>query len=397
MLTAKTKDGRKLCLGFEYKKETLLYLRKKEEFFCPVCGERVILKLGVKKIFHFAHKGGTACRDFIENESEAHLKGKLQLFQWLKSQKIPTELEYYDNEIGQRPDMMFVYNGRKYAVEYQCSAIPEQLFMKRTSQYLQYNYTPIWILGENQYHSFGSLTSFHYLFLQQTRKDFFYIPYYSPDKKIFLLQHAIFPYSAKNALYQKVTIPINQMKLPTFLDLKVDGQLNIFKWLEKQERYKLRFAAFPTPSIKTFQNEIYQNGLNLFLLPAEIGIPVPHSFLFQNPVFVWQTYLYHDVFKNKQQGDSIHIKEAEICLKKRIKKGDIILRNLPLLSSSLNPIKEYMFFLVDLGILEKMSEDLFRLKKHFKIPTSNSERSETMQEFQKNLRHKALMKFRGRA
>lgn len=66
MLTAQTKIGEKICLGLDYKKDTLLALRSKEEFFCPICGESVLLKLGDQRIFHFAHKQGELAVIFMK-------------------------------------------------------------------------------------------------------------------------------------------------------------------------------------------------------------------------------------------------------------------------------------------------------------------------------------------
>lgn len=112
MLTARTRTGKTVCLGYDYKKETLLHLRKKEEFVCPICGERLLPKLGDQKVYHFAHQPGSTCRDVYETESFDHLEGKRQLFQWLIRQNVPSILEHYDSEIQQRPDIMFNYKGK---------------------------------------------------------------------------------------------------------------------------------------------------------------------------------------------------------------------------------------------------------------------------------------------
>ncbi|MBT2697131.1 hypothetical protein J7E79_06860 [Bacillus sp. ISL-40] len=214
MLTAQTKIGEKICLGLDYKKETLMALRNKEEFFCPICGESVLLKLGDQRIFHFAHKQGGACRDFYENESNYHMEGKRQLFQWLIRQKIPSVLEYFDREIQQRPDIMFNHNGKKYALEYQCSTIPESIFIKRTNSYLQNGYIPLWILSSNKIlikkRNIVVLSNFQYLFLRTTSSGKFYIPSYCPEKQQFHLVESITPYSTKNAFANHSFYPIKK-------------------------------------------------------------------------------------------------------------------------------------------------------------------------------------------
>ncbi|MDP4085144.1 MAG: competence protein CoiA family protein [Bacillota bacterium] len=384
MLTAKMKDGRRLCLGYEYKKETLFILREKEEFFCPVCGERVILKLGDKKIYHFAHRSKSACREYVENETETHLSGKLQLYQWLKKQKLYVELEYYDKEIQQRPDILFIYNGKKYALEYQCSVIPEEIFKKRTLKYLQNGYTPLWILGGKHFNQMGSLSSFHFLFLQKTNDSTFYIPYYSPEKKFFLLQHSIFPYSTKNAIFQKKIIPIDQLKIVHLLEPALQGRLDFKKWRDRQENYKLRFASYPNNGKKFFLNELYQQGLNLFLMPVEIGLPVPLAFTILTPLFVWQTYIFLDVFKYKQGGNFIYLKEVENCFDKRIKKGDIQIRQGSFLSNYLQPVNEYLYLLEKLGTIKRVKQGIFQLSATINLPKTNMEREEIMNCFYKN-------------
>ena len=172
MLTARTKSGTIFSLSNDYEKENLLILRNNEKFFCPVCGEAVSLKLGNQRIYHFAHRSGTVCSDFHESESLYHINGKLQLFQWLHMQGIPAELEYYDSMIGQRPDIMFDFGGNRYALEYQCSPIPEEIFIKRTQSYIQHHYIPLWIIGSKHIKAkrsnVFSLSNFDYFFLRKT-------------------------------------------------------------------------------------------------------------------------------------------------------------------------------------------------------------------------------------
>lgn len=45
------------------------------EYYCPGCGQRVILRRGKHKITHYAHKKGNDC-GVSEGETVEHLKGK---------------------------------------------------------------------------------------------------------------------------------------------------------------------------------------------------------------------------------------------------------------------------------------------------------------------------------
>lgn len=324
MLTAKTKTGKTICLGYDYKRETLLYFRNNEEFICPVCGESVSLKLGNQRIFHFSHKKGGVCREVYENESVYHMEGKRQLYQWLIRQRIPSSLEYYDSEIKQRPDIMFKHNGMKYALEYQCSALSEESFLKRTQAYLQHGYIPLWIMGskniKTKRKNLLTLSSFDYLFLRESRHHQFFIPSYCPENSHFVILGSIQPYSTKNAFAQICSFPINLAGLDEILHPKLINQLNFSQWNQEAERYNLNWSFHPSPEQKRFLYEIYNYGLNLFLLPPEIGFPVPQSLHILTPPAIWQTYLYIDNFINLKAGDSIRLNDVERNFNKRIKK-----------------------------------------------------------------------------
>lgn len=389
MLTAKTKDGKKLSLSYHYKKETLLSLRKREEFFCQICGEKVYLKLGDKKIYHFAHQRGSSCREFYENETEGHMEGKLQLFQWLKRQKILAELEYFDREIQQRPDIFFVYQEKKYALEYQCSTISEQMFQKRTEGYLSHGYIPLWILGCKHFHnSFEHshvFTSFMYLFLRQGKNGRLFLPSYSPETSTFQILYSIFPYSPKNAFIQKKNQPIEKLRLPLLLEHQPFEHLNIGQWKTALEKYKMKWLSFPSVPQQSFLNEIYNSGLNLFLFPPEIGLPVSRGILIQNPPFIWQAYYYLDVLKNKFPGDFVSIHEIERSLAVRITKKDLQIRSIPQ-ANNLKPILafvDYTRLLINLGVLNQKAEGIYQIGRLLEIPKTNREREEKVDKFYK--------------
>ncbi|MFJ7729346.1 competence protein CoiA [Neobacillus sp. NPDC097160] len=391
MLTACTKTGKKLCLGFDYRKETLLDLRRKEEFVCPVCGEGVLLKLGDQRIFHFAHKQGSSCRDEFENESSYHMEGKRQLFQWLIRQKIPSVLEYYDREIQQRPDIMFKHKGKKYALEYQCSTIPEKIFQKRTKTYLENDYVPLWIISSSHIHQkrkeIIALSNFHYLFLRSTSSGNLYIPTYCPEKHLFQLVESITSFTIKNAFVESFNYPPFKVELDALLEPEKKIHLNLSRWNSENERFILNWALHPQSGQKIFLHEIYNRGLNLFLLPPEIGLPVSHSLLIQTPPIIWQTYLFLDVLANKNPNDSITFQELTFHFNKRIQRKNIILRKLPQLEQ-LNPILaqiEYLQALEHLGVLQRKGENAFQVQRKIIIPKSNREREEAKQLFyQKN-------------
>ena len=60
---------------------------------------------------------------YSESETEEHLSGKRDLFEWIRKQPDVTNaiLEGWIPETKQRPDIMFKYKGIQYIIEYQCS------------------------------------------------------------------------------------------------------------------------------------------------------------------------------------------------------------------------------------------------------------------------------------
>lgn len=396
MLTAQTKDGKRFCLAYPYNKATLLALRNKEKFFCPVCGERVFLKLGDSRIYHFAHQKGGKCRDDYENETALHLQGKLELFKWLKNQKVSAVMEYYDREIGQRPDILFFYRGRKYALEYQCSPIPESIFQKRTHSYLLHGYTPLWILGlHNQVknHPHARITNFQYYFLQRANTGQLFLPAFSPKRKTLLILSSIYPYTTKNALAAKSFLPIEKIRLPDLLEPISQCGVNIYQWKSVIEKFTFNYFRYSSVRQRMFLQEIYLNRLNLFLLPPEIGLPVPLGVLFQTPPLVWQLYYYLDVLADKKPGDIIRLRDIEYRFSRRMKAGEIQARSLPQMGD-VRPFAaaaEYTHLLIRLGILTHKGKQVFQVARNLDIPQTTGEREQMAAAFYQRNR-KILLK-----
>lgn len=391
LLTAKTRLGKIFSLGHHYKKENLLILRDTEEFFCPVCGEAVFLKLGNQRIYHFAHRSSTECRDIYESETQYHLEGKLQLYQWLVRQQIPAILEYFDPVIGQRPDIMFENEGKKYALEFQCSPIAQELFIKRTEAYYQQNYIPLWILGSKHIKAkrsnIFSLSNFHYFFLRKTKDGHFILPSYCPQEKQFHILSSILPYSIKNAIANSFHCSIQNTGIVEILEPNLNSHFNYPKWLYENEKNTINWSLHPSHAQKGFLREVYHHNLNLYLLPPEIGLPGSHSLLIQTPAIVWQTYLYLDSIEGKLPNDLIDMEDVERKFSTRIKSDEIIIRKLPQVSdeTSFIAVKEYFLHLEKLGLVIKRSEMLYQLKDRIYIPQSNREKDERRNEFlQKN-------------
>ena len=77
-----------LCAKQKSTGETVsAYLASKTNapFFCPVCGDEVILKIGATKVNYFAHKNPLICR-YDANESAEHRQCKFEIYEALLRQ-----------------------------------------------------------------------------------------------------------------------------------------------------------------------------------------------------------------------------------------------------------------------------------------------------------------------
>lgn len=122
---------------------------------------------------------------YSESETEEHLSGKRDLFEWIRKQPDVTNaiLEGWIPETKQRPDIMFKYKGIQYIIEYQCSPIATE-YIERHELYKSAGINDIWICGAQKYLQ-GNMRK---KFLQ----DVSYAFYSSKNHMIFPIEHKYF-------------------------------------------------------------------------------------------------------------------------------------------------------------------------------------------------------------
>ena len=386
MLVANRMNGKRLSLGDKWDKKNLSAIRSKEKFSCPECNEEVILKLGSKRIWHFSHQSGSSCQNQYERESEYHLSGKLLLYHWLRKQGIHAELEKFDPLIRQRPDIAFDWQGQKYAIEFQCSVIPEELFVKRTNKYLEYGYKPIWLAAASLIKRTGkntiSANNFLYLFLRRPRRSW-NIPAFCPITSQFINLHGALPVSSRKTITHLEVHSITEFSLDDLLCPAEKHFPKIKTWQIENQKVKSRYFVYPGAHQNPFLKELYQNRLSLLTLPPEIGLPVPSSPYIETPAFIWQTYLYLDVFRHFKRGDMIKYGTVREAFLKRVKRGHVQLRILPVAGHGdyLNPLAEYVLLLVKISIMSRLNSATVKINREIKIYKTIQEQIESETEF----------------
>ncbi|PLR78817.1 competence protein CoiA [Bacillus sp. V3-13] len=380
MLTAKTKTGEYFSLGDHYPREFLEDLRKREEFYCPQCHEKLILKIGTKKVYHFSHYHDGICTAAgSEAESLYHMEGKLNLYSWLKRQNLQPVLEHYIPEINQRADISYNYKGKRFALEYQCSPISPKEFMERTNAYIRSNRVPLWILGGKQIQrktaDIASLSQFHFLFFRN-RLEQWNLPCYCPATNQFITIHHPVSISPRHSFVQfSVSSPI-KADVQQLLAAERTPSFSLQKWRQELDRYKLAFLGRAKSTNLSFLKEIYRHSLNISLLPSIIGLPTANNLYIETSPLIWQTYLYLDVLQKCRNGDVLSIGQFYRSMAQRLKKNQIKMRTLPLAKGNwLLAIEGYVKLLVDTGYLAWKHENNLKVLKQVDSPATQIQKS----------------------
>lgn len=139
------------CYDGIYDRDTLKAWSKKGILKCPQCGEQYTYNHGKVRIPYFKHLNAD-CVMYGEPETEEHIQGKIDLFEWIQKQDGVSDvrLEGWLPETKQRPDIMFKYNSKQYVIEYQCSPISSE-YIERHELYQAAGIHDIWICGAENY------------------------------------------------------------------------------------------------------------------------------------------------------------------------------------------------------------------------------------------------------
>ncbi|MFE4524801.1 competence protein CoiA [Cytobacillus firmus] len=363
MLVASTENGVRINLIGSHSIPSLQQYREKHNFFCPECKEKVIMKIGKKRIPHFSHSKGSECPERYEKESEYHISGKVLLFKWLKKKGLNPTLEPYYPEISQRPDISVHYEGVHYALEYQCSSISEELFIKRTEAYFQAGIVPIWILAGKSIKRIGkskiSLSGFQYLFLRQTPSGHWVIPSFCPTTKSFINIHNIQPLTVRNACAHYDVKPIFHAEADILFDPYFKNDINIDEWKKEVRKIKNSLSQNSGAIKNNFLQYLYSRSIAPAFLPPEIGLPVRHSPFIETSPIQWQSYLFMDIIGKERP---FSLPQMIAAFRDRVKNNDLKIRSIPLIKtgSDILAIKEYLDVLINLNIVKHAEKGLYK-------------------------------------
>jgi len=366
VFTAELENGETISV-WEREWEELKSLRQHVSFYCPECKGKVILKMGEKKIMHFAHKRGGGCETNGEAESSYHLKGKLQLYDYLKRIGLSPKLEPYFSAIKQRGDIGVVINNQYYVIEYQCSPISIDLLRKRTSGYFSINLLPIWIIGfknmKNLTKSMLRLSIFSAQFITKYNQQYI-LPSYCPMQQKFYFFHSFFPVTI-NHFYCNCTAQSLRGLASLPFAPKYQHTFPIEHWKQAIRKQKTHYIHYQTKKNQQFLKEIYPHKLHPHFLPPYMGIPLLSGILIETPPLFWQTFIIIDNFSEENKGKIVSFQKVLEHFYVRMDKQHIKLRKLPLTDDEGNwkqAVFDYLQILVQLNIIQEIKPNFFLLQ-----------------------------------
>jgi competence protein CoiA len=380
LFTAITKEGRKVSLldkNYERREEKTL---KNQTYLCPVCKSSLVLKTGQQRVWHFAHvHDRNQCSGTFENESNYHLLGKKMLYQWLISQRKSVQLEPFLSSCQQRPDLLVEDDRGRWAIEFQCSSVPNELIIARTKTYEDAGIHPLWILGRKrlkQRNAHYLLSNFDSLFVRANARKEPYLLYFSPMTSQLLFLHRLYPFSprmltATNQAFSLQNLSLNDILTPQFTS---HYRLNIDHWVKQKQKWRIHPANYFHFEQKRLRDSLYREGIQFVYMPAEIGVPVEHMIWFHSPCYIWQGHILLMIMK-KDKGEAFSFRSIYMEFKNKVRTEQVRLRHLPFLSQSHYSfaIYSYLIVLCKIGILQKENRKWFKKSRDIVIPKTVEE------------------------
>ncbi|MFA9555806.1 competence protein CoiA [Evansella sp. AB-rgal1] len=380
MFIAKRENGTEISLiHTKWSKIDLMIDRNTNLYFCPLCKEEVILKLGSIQTWHFAHKPSSSCEYSRGGETEAHIKAKILLNRWLTDHGYSSSIECYLPEIKQRADVLATIENKRYAFEIQHSFIDEKQFVKRHKCYLSLGIEPFWIglhtTSKEKKDTLTSSTSLHNLLIRNY--PILHSVYINIDEPSWsVLTNYLYISSQK--------IMVQRFKASFFISPKQFLELNNFQleisthdyfysyysiWITETKKKRVK-VYLSMNKLERYMLTIFQNyQVNLNYFPALANIPLKSNFYIQSPPQWWQSWIVITIINETPLQKSIAI--TSICEKIRlmIDRRIFCLRRLPVPDRELIrfTILEYFDVLSYFGVLEKMYSGVYKVKSHIKL------------------------------
>lgn len=349
---------------------------KQDDFFCPDCNEKLIIKAGKINIPHFSHQAESACPSNQGGEGTYHETGKMKLYNWFKQQGNQVQLEVYFQSIKQRADLFLEWKRRKIAIEYQCVRLPVASVIDRQRGYQKLELPSIWILGTKLLKRFGPLhirmDTFTRHFIHQLHpRHPSTLYYFDPNALLFTTVSDIHLTQQTRALAKIRYLPLHRASfIDIFQNKRFTKEELLYLWREEKRQFRLRPRYRLTGRERKWQEWLYHHHLHVEHLPSIIYLPVYSSYLMKIPLEEWQSYIYVKILRPLPVGGTFSLNTCIHQLQSmRYSHSDY-----PLLVMPQEPIQQYLNLLVKLGYLKRINSHIYRKMKEI-LPTRHIEDS----------------------
>lgn len=363
----------------KWSREGLKRMREHSHFFCPVCSNEVELKIGSVITAHFAHKRLADCTAGKgEAESQYHMKGKLDLFEWLQLQpKLKdVQLEPYLGEIKQRPDILFRDGDVRIPLEFQCSKIDVKTFKKRSESYLELQMNVFWVLGAKTLKRSGAssflISPFQWLFAEFRGKGEPPSIYcYCTESKSFIILSSIIPFSPKLIFTASQKYALQSLDYQDLKRQRIRNRDVYSAWFNQLGKFRLKSSNYQTKDSAYLNMYLYKTKqLPLSYLPSYAFLPLKTTYLIESPVYVWQGWILIYIGKIPLH-QRFTFQDIYYDIEKKVSEGMIRIRRLPQIRLHYSyVIKEYLMQLCQLAILKVSKKNIFIKNKPIQWLTS---------------------------
>lgn len=374
MLQAKSEKGVLITLA-DLPEDKIENIRRHTQFFCPTCNQLVIIKAGRVIIPHFAHSSKGDCPMTKGGEGSYHEKGKLLLYQWLKSQGLDIQLEKYIKKIKQQPDMLLTIKNKKIAIEYQCARIPIDQIILRNEGYKRAGINPIWILGATRFKRYNNnglkIDQYTLQFIHQfSEKHPLTLFYFCPETLNFTTFTGIYVSQKSYALGKFKFQKLNEIIFTDLFKQEHFSKEKLYQlWKQEKRKFRLQYRGNYLGRERKWQQFLYLRQTHLEYLPSVIYLPILNQFKMKTPAWDWQSRLYLEVIEPLKTGTKFTLQKCEYILKNHIHHY-----HYPLIFSTSNPIDQYLQLLKELNYIEEVSPKTYTkiisIKHHVHIEDS---------------------------
>ena len=341
MFIALNEKGRLINLLSLTKEEKQNIMKK--TFYCPQCHEPLIIKNGLVKKIHFAHKASNCL--LTVNESEAHLLAKEQLFKFFENRNISVEMEHVIHSTNQRSDLFFKISNICFAIEFQHSTISFEKMKERIENYQKETIKQIWLVDPKIMKKKGNVIKLQPFLYEILKLEYYnYLRLYCPYKEGLTILHSILYIQSTKIIATEHTTSLKHSSISIFLSINPQKQYNFqafFRQIEKEKKNILLYYK----QYHTFVFLLYENNIEL-MHAWWIGLPTKFNCMFDTNCIIWQGFLF--VFWKK--ANIFTLNESTEWLESLLRNGAIRIRSeeIQIIKKA---VEQYLDLLVSLNIM----------------------------------------------